>query len=181
MSGDVYMSAYARTFHRARSRWIRTRRWENAGCAFAVHHMHMAMAFPRYLKHNSPRCQILPLGRVLHGEGRVSPVTPRNQNNDKRSTINPAEDNRKKQWKPNETKPNSNTIHPRKRHNKGMQFTCGWNRAAICMRQVTACCVRRKIPSRDRIPKREGPEKCERNKGQDRGSVSVNVKLTLRA
>ena len=30
---------------------------------------------------------------------------------------NPTEDKRKKQCKPNETKPTSNAIHPRKRHN----------------------------------------------------------------
>ena len=34
---------------------------------------------------------------------------------------NPAEDNRKKQCRPNETKPNSNAIHTRKRHNKPIQ------------------------------------------------------------
>ena len=34
-----------------------------------------------------------------------------------KTTINPAEDNRKKQCRPNETKPNSNAIHPHKRHN----------------------------------------------------------------
>ena len=32
-----------------------------------------------------------------------------------KTTINPAEVNRKTQCKPNETKPNSNVIHPRKK------------------------------------------------------------------
>ena len=34
------------------------------------------------------------------------------------ATINPAEDNRKQQCKPNEPKPNFNVIYPRTRHNK---------------------------------------------------------------
>ena len=34
-----------------------------------------------------------------------------------KTTVNPAQDNRKKQCKPNKTKPHSNVIHPRKRHN----------------------------------------------------------------
>ena len=50
------------------------------------------------------------------------------------------------------------------------------------MRPVTTCCARhRKLPARDRIPKRLDQEKFERHEGQDRDSVSVNVKLTLRA
>ena len=34
-----------------------------------------------------------------------------------KTTSNPAEDHRKKQCRPNEIKPNSNGIYPRKRHN----------------------------------------------------------------
>ena len=34
-----------------------------------------------------------------------------------KATINPAEDNCKKQCKPNKTTPNSNATHPRERHN----------------------------------------------------------------
>ena len=34
-----------------------------------------------------------------------------------KTTINPAEESREKQCRPNETKPNSNAIHPGKRHN----------------------------------------------------------------
>ena len=34
-----------------------------------------------------------------------------------KTIINPAEDNRKKQCRPNDTKRNSNAIHPLKRHN----------------------------------------------------------------
>ena len=48
---------------------------------------------------------------VLHGDGRISPATPMNQNHDQ-----PSRGQLLKQCKPNETKTNSITMNPRKRH-----------------------------------------------------------------
>ena len=72
------------------------------------------------------------LTMVLHGEGKIWPATPRNL----KTTINPAEDNRKKQCKPNETRPDSNTIHAHTRHSN---FTRSQTPSRVNLKSTHTC------------------------------------------
>ena len=53
-----------------------------------------------------------------------------------KATINPVEDNCKKQCKPYETKPNSNTIYPRKRHGSPTSTQSWVLRGLFCLSRV---------------------------------------------
>ena len=57
----------------------------------------------------APRASKVTPSLVLRGEGRISPATPRNQNNDQ-----PSRGDCQKQRGPDETKPNAITTNPRK-------------------------------------------------------------------